>query len=81
MEWLGLTGGLMVAFGFVPQIIKVLKTRSGRDLSIITLLIIFVGGLFYTAYSFYTGDRVFILINLLATGNVLLLMLLKLRFR
>ena len=28
MQWLGFAGGLMVAFGFVPQIIKAWQTRS-----------------------------------------------------
>jgi MtN3 and saliva related transmembrane protein len=81
MQWLGLSGGLMVAFGFVPQIIKVLRTRSSQDLSSLTLVVIFSGGLLYTAYSVFVGDRVFILINLLATGNTLLLLLLKWRYR
>jgi MtN3 and saliva related transmembrane protein len=81
MQWLGFAGGLMVAFGFVPQIVKVLRTRSSRDLSVWTLLVIFLGGLLYTAYAFSVGDRVFIVINLLATANTLLLLLLKWRYR
>jgi MtN3 and saliva related transmembrane protein len=80
MQWFGFTGGLMVAFGFVPQIVKVLRTRSSHDLSALTLLVIFFGGLLYTVYSFYVGDQVFILINLLATGNTLILLLLKWRY-
>ncbi len=80
-QWLGLLGGLLVAFGFVPQIIKVLRTRSSKDLSLVMLLVIFVGGLFYTTYAFLAGDPVFIIINLLATGNTLLLLVLKLIYR
>jgi len=81
MQWLGFAGGLMVAFGFVPQIIKAWQTRSTGDISIWTLLVIITGGLFYTAYSFLVGDPVFITINLLATGNTLLLLALKLHFK
>jgi MtN3 and saliva related transmembrane protein len=81
MQWFGFAGGLMVAFGFVPQIVKVLRTRSSQDLSSLTLLVIFMGGLLYTVYSFHVGDRVFILINLLATGNTMILLLLKWRYR
>jgi len=80
-QWLGLVGGMMVAFGFIPQIIKVFKTRSTHDLSLYMLLTIFTGGLFYTAYAFLAGDPVFITINLLATGNTLLLLVLKLYYR
>jgi len=81
MQWLGFAGGLMVAFGFVPQIVKAWQTRSTGDISVWTLLVIISGGLLYTAYSFLVGDPVFITINLLATGNTLLLLALKLRFK
>jgi len=81
MQWLGLLGGLMVAFGFVPQIVKALRTRSTGDLSVYMLLTILAGGILYTAYAIFAGDPVFITINLLATGNTLVLLLLKLRYR
>ena len=53
MQWLGLFGGLLVAFGFVPQIVKVLRTRSTGDLSLYMLLTILTGGVFYTAYAIF----------------------------
>jgi len=81
MQWIGLAGGLMVAFGFIPQIIKALKTRSTGDISLITLLVIFSGGILYTAYSIDLGDPVFIAINILATSNTLFLLLLKIRYQ
>lgn len=80
MQWLGLFGGLLVAFGFVPQIVKVLRTRSVGDLSLYMLVSILVGGVCYTAYSFEVGDPIFMTINLIATGNTLFLLILKLRF-
>jgi len=79
MQWLGFLGGLMVAFGFVPQIIRVVRTRSAHDLSPVMLITIFCGGIFYTAYAFLVGDPVFITINLIATTNTLILLLLKWR--
>jgi MtN3 and saliva related transmembrane protein len=81
MQWLGFAGGLMVAFGFVPQIVKALRSRSTGDISLVMLLVIFFGGLLYTAYALLVGDPVFITINLLATTNTLVLLLLKLRYR
>ena len=45
------------------------------------LLIIFVGGLFYTTYTVQVGNPVFIAMNALATVNTTILLLLKLRFR
>lgn len=43
-QWLGLAGGLKVAGGVVPQIFKVLRTRSGKDLlAALILQVIFAG--------------------------------------
>ncbi|OEU52495.1 MAG: hypothetical protein BA871_12965 [Desulfuromonadales bacterium C00003096] len=81
MFWIGIIGGLLVATGFVPQIIKALQTRSTTDLSIWMLLIIFVGGLFYTTYAVQVGNPVFIAMNGLATLNTTILLILKIRYR
>ncbi|MEZ4483116.1 MAG: PQ-loop repeat-containing protein [Syntrophotaleaceae bacterium] len=64
----------------MPQIIKVLQTRSSGDLSLWMLLIIFIGGLFYTTYAIQVGNPVFAM-NGLATTNTTILLLLKLRYR
>jgi len=81
MYWIGFVGGLMVAVGFMPQIVKVLQTRSAGDLSLGMLLTIFIGGLLYTTYAILIKDPIFITMNTLATTNTLILLLLKLRFR
>lgn len=81
MFWMGIVGGMLVATGFVPQIIKALQTRSTGDLSLWMLLIIFVGGLFYTTYAIQVGNPVFIAMNGLATANTTILLLLKIRYR
>jgi len=71
---------VLVATGFVPQRIKALQTRSTADLSIWMLLIIFVGGLFYTTYAVQVGNPVFIAMNGLATLNTTILLILKIRY-
>lgn len=81
MQWIGFAGGLMVASGFIPQIVKALRTRSTGDISLVMLLVIFTGGLLYTVYAFLVGDPVFIIMNLLATANTLILLILKLHYR
>lgn len=81
MFWIGIVGGLLVATGFVPQIIKALQTRLTGDLSLWMLLIIFVGGLFYTTYAIQVGNPVSIAMNGLATANTTILLVLKIRYR
>ncbi|PEF03562.1 hypothetical protein COM97_26500 [Bacillus thuringiensis] len=46
-------GGLILSVGYIPQIIKIIKTKSVRDFSLIYLTGIFTGILFMEAYAVY----------------------------
>ncbi|NRQ71968.1 PQ-loop repeat-containing protein [Bacillus cereus] len=46
-------GGVILSVGYIPQIIKIIKTRSVRDFSLIYLTGIFTGILFMEAYAVY----------------------------
>lgn len=50
---LQLIGGLILAVGYLPQIIKIIKTKSVRDFSLIYLGGIFTGIVFMEAYAVY----------------------------
>lgn len=38
-----LIGGFMLAFGYLPQIIQTIKTKSAVDLNLKTFLMVFIG--------------------------------------
>lgn len=46
-------GGVILSVGYLPQIIKIIKTKSVRDFSLIYLTGIFTGILFMEAYAVY----------------------------
>ncbi|UTV34907.1 PQ-loop domain-containing transporter [Bacillus altitudinis] len=50
---LQLIGGLILAVGYIPQIIKIIKTKSVRDFSRIYIGGIFIGIVFMEAYAVY----------------------------
>lgn len=50
---LQLIGGFILAVGYLPQIIKILKTKSVRDFSRIYLGGVFVGIVFMEIYAVY----------------------------
>jgi MtN3 and saliva related transmembrane protein len=50
---LQLIGGLILTFGYIPQITKILKTKSVRDFSLVYLGSIFTGILFMEIYAVY----------------------------
>ncbi|MBE7117294.1 PQ-loop repeat-containing protein [Bacillus paranthracis] len=46
-------GGVILSVGYLPQIVKIIKTKSVRDFSLIYLTGIFTGILFMEAYAVY----------------------------
>lgn len=59
-------GGVILTGSWIPQIIKVLRTRSSRDLSIPFLIAASSGTLLLVPYSILINDTFFILVNLFA---------------
>ena len=59
-EFLGLIGGLLTTFAFVPQIIRIFRTKSAKDISLTFNLMVIVGGTLWLTYGIM--DRLFPLI-------------------
>lgn len=81
LQLIGLAAGLFSTIGFVPQVVKALKTRSTGDLSLWMILILVTGAVLWFTYGFVIHDPPILIANG-ATGSLLLMMLfLKLRYR
>jgi len=65
MIWpiIGLAAAVLTMFSFVPQIIKVLKTGSARDVSLITCLQLSLGVLLWITYGVYLKNFIIIIAN------------------
>ncbi len=65
MEWyiIGTVAALLTTFGFVPQIIKMQRTKSAKDVSIATLIQFSAGVTFWTLYGIHLGDVIIIAAN------------------
>jgi MtN3 and saliva related transmembrane protein len=78
VEWLGAIGGLIVVSSYIPQIVKLLRTKSSKDISALFVFSIMLGTLFLLVYSIHIKDMIFIIINAVASvmaGVVLILTL------
>jgi MtN3 and saliva related transmembrane protein len=49
-EWLGLVGGAIGTFGFIPQVIRVFKLKSAREISLLWNFAFIVGGGCWLSY-------------------------------
>ncbi|HEY9245463.1 MAG TPA: SemiSWEET family transporter [Candidatus Methanoperedens sp.] len=65
MHWylIGITAALLTTFGFVPQIIKIHRTKSSKDVSLATLFQFSAGVALWTLYGFHIGDTIIIAAN------------------
>ena len=65
MEWsiIGILAALLTTFGFVPQILKMINTRSAKDVSIVTLYQFSAGVILWALYGFHLRDHIIIAAN------------------
>ena len=66
MFWkiIGITAATLTSFGFLPQIRKMVKTKSVNDISLITVLQFTLGATLWMLYGIYLKDPIVILANL-----------------
>lgn len=75
-EILGMIGSLIVCMSIIPQVMKTYRTRSARDLSIVSLSSLMTGLVLMMIYSVHIQDLVFIFGNTLSIVSILILMVL-----
>jgi len=65
MFWhtVGLAAATLTMFSFVPQIFKIIKTKSAKDVSVLTILQLTLGVCLWLAYGIYLKNSIIILAN------------------
>jgi MtN3 and saliva related transmembrane protein len=77
-DLIGMIAGTLTTIAFVPQVWRVWKTRSTRDISLSMYLVFTAGVVFWLAYGLMLGAWPIIVANLITlalTGTVLVLKL------
>jgi MtN3 and saliva related transmembrane protein len=59
MHIIGITGNALLAIAYVPQIIKLIKTKKGEDLSMMMWINYLVGDILLAIYAYYTKEFIF----------------------
>jgi len=80
VEWIGLAAGALTTIAFVPQLLKIQATRSGRDVSMRTFLIFSTGVALWLAYGLFIGSAPIILANIVTLALALTIIVLKIRY-
>ena len=82
MIWkiIGIMGATLTTFGFVPQIVKIAKNKSVKDVSILTILQFLLGVACWMLYGFYLQDYIIIFANGITLITLILLLTLYFKY-
>lgn len=76
IQALGVMGNILLAGAYIPQIHKIIATKSAEDLSVLMWLAYFIGDVLLLIYSILTGDTIFTaLFTLFTIANFTILVL------
>lgn len=81
ITFIGLAGGTLTTAAFVPQVMKVWRTRSTRDISMLTFLALFVGTVLWLTYGLLSDDIPLIAANAVTIVLIAAVLVAKFRFR
>jgi len=79
-ETLGLMAGTLTTASFIPQVWKIWKTRSARDLSWGMVAVFTVGTFLWLLYGINVGSTSIMTANAITFGLSLAICIMKLRF-
>lgn len=68
-------------FGFLPQIIKIYRTKSAKDLSLITVLQFSFGVFLWVLYGIHIRDSIVIIANSVSLSTFLIALVLYYKYK
>ena len=78
--FIGILAGILCTISFLPQVIKIVKTKQAKDLSIVTFLIFSLGVFLWLIYGFLIGDLPVILANTFTLILSSIIVIMKFKF-
>ena len=80
-QWVGLVAGLLTTIAFVPQVLKIWRTRSAKDISLRAYVAFSIGVALWLVYGILKQEPPIILWNAVTLVLALAIVAMKLRFR
>jgi MtN3 and saliva related transmembrane protein len=81
IQILGLLAGTITSITFLPQVIKIWKTRSAKDLSLLMLLLLMLGVILWLTYGLLVKDAAIIYTNSMVLGMSMVMLFFKLKYK
>ncbi len=80
IDAIGTLGGTLTTLCWLPQVIKALREKETRSISLPTFIVLSTGLFCWVVYGFGKGDLVLIGANIVSLAFVLTVLLCKLRY-
>jgi MtN3 and saliva related transmembrane protein len=80
VECVGFVAAFLTTAAFVPQLVRVIRRRSARDISLPTFLMFSLGVFLWLLYGIYTESRPIIASNTVTLALSVSILILKLRY-
>ena len=81
IEILGLVAGTITSVTFLPQVVKIWKTKSAKDLSLMMLLLLMLGVILWLIYGLVIMSAAIIYTNSMVLAMSLIMLYFKLKFK
>ena len=80
-EIIGLTAGTITSITFIPQVIRIWKTKSAKDLSPLMLFLLIIGTSLWLAFGLLLKSTPVIYTNTMVLAMGLVMVFFKFRFK
>lgn len=77
IEIIGYVAAICTSISFIPQLIKIIKTKAVRDVSIIMYIIMLIGSLLWSLYGVINGSCPITYSGLATSTFVILILIFK----
>lgn len=78
---IGILAGILCTISFIPQVIKIFRTKQARDLSLVTFIVFFIGIALWLIYGLLIKELPIILANVVGLILVLLIIVMKVKYK
>ena len=78
---IGIVGSILIVISWLPQIFRLIKTKSSKDFSIHFLFVVLLGSILLAIYSACINNLIFILLNTIAALDTLVVLVLVVHYR
>lgn len=78
---LGLFAAALTSFSGIPQLVKIIKAKSAKDLSLGMFIMLAIGSILWLTYGIITKGIPLIVANTITLAIVVSILVLKLRYK